>query len=95
MLPEPKNAQESEFLDKDVGQAFWFWLGLTDSFHEGNWYWNNGGSVTWTMWEIGEPDGGNSQNCAAMNRGAHVWNDGYCDNPNGLDVPIVCEKTRK
>ena len=94
MLPEPRTAQESEFV-KQVGTSYWFFLGLTDLLDEGNWSWNTGGSVTWAMWENGEPDGGTSQNCAAQIRGAHVWISGYCDNPNGLDIPIVCEKTRK
>ena len=54
-----------------------WWIGLTDAGREGNWYWSNSlKPVNFTAWYGNEPNGGITQNYAAMHYAfAYKWVD--------------------
>ena len=56
----------------DVSLVF---IGLTDEAEEGNWEWVTGEELTYTNWEGGEGEGGDSENFAALNLGRNGWQD--------------------
>ena len=102
MLPEPRNKEETDFLN-DMGTAIWFYLGFTDHDAEDIWVWTSDGSpVTWMVWMEDEPNGGTTQNCGAMvrnypvtaNTTSPVYGSAFCDNPNNMTIPVVCEKRK-
>ena len=84
-LPMPKNEAEGLFVSTLSQEVVW--LGVSDEKMEGEWVWADGGRVEWTNWwpggpNGGEPDGGDSQNCAFMYGGASSlagqWRDYFC-----------------
>ena len=68
-----------------------YWTGLNDRAVEGAWEWADGSPVTFTAWNSGEPNGGESENCVEMYIMVHgwfgVWNDESC----GGSKRYVCE----
>ena len=68
------------------------WLGGSDLFREGKWFWARSGlaiSGKDTDWAPGQPNSGRDENCLMMSesRNGH-WRDADCD----IDVPFVCQK---
>jgi hypothetical protein len=58
------------------------WLGLTDGFSEGTWYWLSGDPVSYAPWMGGEPnDGGGFEDYCEWWQNGTSWNDG-----SGFDV---------
>ena len=102
ILPEPRNAQENEFLNGlNTGM---FLLGLTDKEQEGNWVWDSDGTpVNYTNW-VNEPFKGEEANCAVMLRNnaqiydGNQWTDVDCTSKNlgisghHLIKDIICER---
>ena len=81
--------------------ATWFFLGLTATATERDWVWTSDQStLTWNLWNSGEPDNHTNVDCAVMTRGAVVkadkkkWTAKYCDQEKKT-IQVVCEKTRK
>ena len=57
-------------------------------------------TVTWALWNSGEPDGHTNRDCAVMNRQVKDvadkkrWSSRLCQLAE-QNVQVVCEKTRK
>ena len=68
---------------KDVTQGKHFWLGATDEVEEGTWKFVNNRAVPQGVpfWGKGEPNSGNTHNCAIMHASYnHYWYDIQCEN---------------
>ena len=58
----------------------YYWIGLTDEGHEGDWDWSDNSSSNFTNWRTsaGEPNNrGGNENCAEMIYDG-LWNDNNC-----------------
>ena len=68
------------------------WTAGNDISSDGVWEWGEGtgDSVVYQQWEDGQPDGGTSQNCMAVDVGelTYRWADASCDNL----YEVLCEK---
>ncbi|XP_041096216.1 macrophage mannose receptor 1-like [Polyodon spathula] len=63
------------------------WLGGSDCFKEGSWYWTDGSKWDYNIWNKGEPNNFLVENCLQINFGAPGgWNDMACLNL----YPFVC-----
>ncbi len=100
-LLQIRNPAENDFV-RDISMAmpihdgvqFEVWIGLNDRMTEGTYLWQNGDAPVLYNWNMGQPDGGGSQNCNIMNLdpadgyGAGYWHDTDCGRTNGF----VCER---
>jgi hypothetical protein len=75
---------EQDWLFATFGQSS-RWTGLTDQVTEGEFKWISGESVTYTNWNVGEPNNSGNEDYAVMdpNLGGR-WNDSLID---GYDLP--------
>merc|ERR1711962_1673676 len=106
-LAEPKTKRQMEFLkglveleDEFYGGREW-WLGLSDTGHEGTWVWTHSyEEVSETSWAPGQPSHfeGNDFDCAiavlADSYGRElVWDDVSCEEtiPNDVKAPL-CQR---
>ena len=61
------------------------WIGYSDKDSEGSWKWvdthdEDAVESSYTNWKTGEPDnGGESEDCASINKEDGSWNDQECD----------------
>lgn len=73
-----------------------FWIGLNDAASEGVFAWTSGEELTFTNWNVGEPNGGVLENFVHVygpaSSGSSRWNDLYENNPWGL-FPSIAEVT--
>lgn len=71
-------------------EALWTWIGGHDSDTEGQWFWlgetqpfwsgdQNGTEHMFTKWHATDPNGGVSENCAALWPGLDEWLDLDCE----------------
>ena len=102
ILPEPRDAAESDFLDTLTPDTFV--LGVSDDVTEDDWVWRSSGSpVVWSHWGSGEPNGGSGENCAVVLRGLagnisdrKFWADVNCNasslQEGGVQMSAVCQK---
>jgi len=102
-LVEPKNQRQMEFLTGLVeletefyGPRRW-WLGLSDTGHEGTWVWTHSyQEVSETFWGSGSPSNqvGNNLDCAIAlleDPGKLAWYDISCEEKNSTTAPI-CQR---
>ena len=88
------NAAENEFVRSTFGDHGELWLGFNDIATEGVFVWTSGDPVTFTRWDVFEPnDAGSNEDAAFMfgNSGTYgppgFWN----DVPTGITVFGVAE----
>merc|ERR1712025_1367353 len=84
VLIEIRSEQQLAFLDQILSlypySSYPFWIGATDLFHEGQWTWTSSGKTVGSfIWDIGQPEGGISHNCANLNRFSHTAFDNPCE----------------
>lgn len=103
-LAEPTTATEQEFLKSIVkilevsDQRSNWWIGLSDTSHEGNWYWQyNETAVTFSSWLPGRPNpvSPNFDDCAILYTDDHSynWRDVNCENPTiSSPISFICQK---
>jgi hypothetical protein len=83
-LATVNDAGENAFLYStfaNANQGPWGnWIGFTDSASEGSFLWTSGEAVTYTNWEVGEPN-----NCCGGENEVHMWanNGGTWNDLNG------------
>ena len=72
-----------------------FFFGLTDLASEGQWAYIDGQIATYTNWELREPNGRRSENCAVLESDG-TWSDRPCNNQLLSLAPIyyICEKSK-
>ncbi|XP_050816638.1 mannose-binding protein-like [Gopherus flavomarginatus] len=83
----PHNRAENTALQeilKDSEQAY---LGMSDVQTEGKFLYLNGGPVTYTNWETGEPNNNKNEDSVSMYSNGK-WNDIDCSNS---EILIICE----
>ncbi len=73
------------------------WIGLTDALVEGSFGWITGEALTFTGWELGQPDGGEPEDCVNLfstavspSGTAGTWNDTSCTFV-GFTAGRICE----
>ena len=67
------------------------WLGGSDLFQEGKWFWATSGlsiSGNDTDWAPNQPNNAHGENCLEMSAAKGHWNDADCDR----DLTFVCQK---
>ena len=82
---------ENDFL-QDLASLYGggdYWIGYTDQGSEGNWYWYDGSSASYTNWMPNEPNNAGwwGEDCAAMRGSDGLWNDLSC----WEDAGMICE----
>ena len=80
-----ENAAITNYL-QTTGYTNWVHLGATDNAVEGTYVWETGEAFVYLGWEIGQPQGGSSENCC-VTRYDGKWHDVNC---NSL-VGYLCE----
>ena len=80
------------FLDTaDPSGTGWFWIGLTDLFHEGKFVWISGESATYTNWDSPQPDNaGKKEHFVHIypNSASRRWND---NSNNKTNIFALCQ----
>ena len=92
-LPRPRDEAENDFLADMIGHDNYLILDLTDEGSEGAWRWfSDVTEVTWEAWLSGEPNGNETENCAALytRNGGKSWVDVNCRH----NFAIICEKCK-
>ncbi|GAA6235536.1 tetranectin-like [Lates japonicus] len=86
-----ENDQLRDYLRQSIGPNEQVWLGINDMGTEGTWMDQTGTSITYKNWDTSgsrQPDGGQSQNCAALSGAARgKWSDENCRE----EKPSVCQ----
>jgi len=82
------NSRIANLIEDD--SFFGTWIGLTDSYKEGDWVWEGGSDYTYRNWHDGEPNSYNGENedCVGM-EGEGGWFDISCDKV--YLMPYVCK----
>ncbi|XP_075900498.1 lithostathine-like [Nelusetta ayraudi] len=62
------------------------WIGLHDVIKEGAWMWTDGSAVNFKVWDAGQPDNNNNEDCTMILSNSK-WNDAACQ----LQYPSVCK----
>ncbi|XP_026114669.1 C-type lectin domain family 4 member M-like [Carassius auratus] len=81
------NKEEQEFITT-ITSANMLWIGLTDSYKEGDWKWVDGSTLTSSIrsfWGTSEPNGGRNEDCAVSQ---YSW----ADNPCHYTFVWICER---
>jgi hypothetical protein len=65
-----------------------YWLGLGDGAEEGRFRWHDGSEANEPPWDDREPQGGEDENCAAVNIQTGLWFDAPCGE---AQFGILCE----
>lgn len=94
-LGTPQSGLENEALfeyaRQSVGSEVEIWMGLNDMATEGTWVDMTGGRLAFKNWETeitAQPDGGKTENCAALAVAANgKWFDKRCRD----QLPYVCQ----
>ena len=88
-LAVPQNIEEAVAIHSFMGKKGLgsYWLGISDTAHEGNWQDVHGHTVSYTKWKQGEPNGGKNENCVVTAAGTAEWNDVGC----AAKLPYVME----
>ena len=88
---DENNFIKSQFLTSGVD----YWIGLSDSIHEGVWIWTDGAGLCFTNWAIEQPSNHSDQHCAGIRHGTFnskshdaQWHDAVCWDMKGY----ICEK---
>ncbi|HUT09137.1 MAG TPA: C-type lectin domain-containing protein, partial [Thermoguttaceae bacterium] len=68
---------EQNWFYNAFGRRFDQWIGFTDQATEGTWVWASGEPATYTNWQTGEPNSGNTYNWGYMHYGNGQWYDRY------------------
>merc|ERR1711892_8821 len=94
-LAEINTQAEQAFLSTILSSSSYYWLGLADLAHPGQYTWQHSWqSPAFTNWGAGEPDGG-SQHCVFQWGGhEYQWADYLCDeaaSSGGHDILALCE----
>ncbi|KAK1172212.1 lectin-like [Acipenser oxyrinchus oxyrinchus] len=90
-LASVHSVEENNFIQNlinknDASDAF-TWLGGSDCFREGSWYWTDGSKWDYNNWKKGEPNNLSIENCLITNFWVPGgWNDIACNNL----YPSVC-----
>ncbi|XP_033855407.2 lectin-like [Acipenser ruthenus] len=90
-LASVHSVEENNFIQNlinknDASDAF-TWLGGSDCFKEGSWYWTDGSKWDYNNWNKGEPNNLFIENCLHIHFGVPGgWNDKACNNL----YPSVC-----
>ncbi|XP_038667666.1 lectin-like [Scyliorhinus canicula] len=77
--------EQNEFLGNLIteakGQILGTWIGLSDIYKEGTFFWTDGSSADFTSWSTRQPDNYNStEDCAALGyHNLNAWNDAPCN----------------
>ncbi len=76
------NAAEESWLRTTFGTSYRFWIGFNDIVSEGKWVWTSGEAVTYTHWNVGEPNNVGNEDWAVMNWNSSngLWNDWWYTN---------------
>lgn len=86
-----ENDQLRDYLRQSIGPNEQVWLGINDMGTEGTWVDQTGTTITFKNWDTSgsrQPDGGQSQNCAALSGAARgKWSDENCRE----EKPSVCQ----
>jgi len=88
-LASVHSKEEQDFI-RGLGYSYdGFWIGFHDQVKEGDFIWSDGTAVDYTNWDynLGEPDGGVTENCCYLNRAHNAqWADNRCSTTYG----VVC-----
>ena len=94
-LVEINTRAEQSFLSSILSSSSYYWLGLSDLAHPGQYTWQHSWlAPSYTNWYAGQPDGG-SQHCVFhWGDHQHQWADYLCDqavSSGGHDILALCE----
>ncbi|GLC25983.1 lectin-like protein [Roseisolibacter agri] len=81
-----ENAAARSFMDGLIGGSQ-FHIGFTDAASEGAFVWSNGQAVTYTNWNLGEPNDVNNEDVTEM-LSTGAWND-IQDSPNTIRYGLI------
>ncbi|NXG58981.1 MBL protein, partial [Hemiprocne comata] len=87
VLASPMNEAENTALKDLMRASKHAYLGISDEQTEGRFMYLNGGAVTYTNWEAGEPNNLKNEDCAVI-QDSGKWNDINCSDSRAL---IICE----
>jgi hypothetical protein len=87
-LATVNDAAEQSWLFTTFGQHP-YWIGFTDQAVEGTWVWTSGDPVTYTNWDLNEPDNSNDEDYAVMNW--HSTDSGWNDWREGNHLTGIIE----
>lgn len=85
------SSEENQVLtDLSSSLSNYVWIGGTDEGSEGNWYWVNGDSFSFTNWDSSEPSNSNgNEHFASLLGRTGKWNDAA--NDNQFISGFICE----
>ena len=64
------------------------WIGINDMRREGKWVAYDGSKLTYTNWEIDEPNNQQNEDCGMLAKHSGRWHDFSC----GKKEPFICQK---
>lgn len=98
------SAQEQAFvfnlaMNSPNGSVSNYWIGLNDYNDEGDFTWVNGEPVTYTNWNLGEPNGGSGENAvevfSANANFPGFWNDAPAWIERNMILEIPCDSSNE